>query len=328
MIYDVITFGSATFDIILYSKEFLVKKVKDKKFITGQGIFFPFPSKVNLEKIYFFTGGGGTNVAASLASQGFKVAYCGIVGKDLAGKEIISDLKKFRVETKFVFQTKAKPTNHSIVIVANKDRTCLVFRGASELLTKKLIPWSKLRAKWFYLAPLSGKLAFLFDDLVNFAKKNKIKVFANPGHSQLKLGLKRLKPILEKIDILLLNQEEASFLTKIPYQKEREIFKKIDEFVPGIFIMTKGREGAVVSDNKNLWRAKPKDVKVLDKTGAGDAFGSGFLAGILKKGDIEFALQMAIANASACLQKIGAKEGILRKGEKFEKVKIKKEKLK
>ena len=62
--------------------------------------------------------------------------------------------------------------------------------------------------------------------LVNFAKEHNIKVFANPGNSQLNLGMKALRPILNKIDILLLNQEEASLLTKVSYQKEKQVFKK------------------------------------------------------------------------------------------------------
>jgi len=63
---------------------------------------------------------------------------------------------------------------------------------------------------------------------------------------------------------------------------------------------------------------------VVDRTGAGDSFASGFVSGFLQKnGDIEYAIQLAIANSTACLTKLGAKNGLLEKGEDFNKVIIK-----
>ena len=129
-------------------------------------------------------------------------------------------------------------------------------------------------------------------------------------------------PILKKIDILLLNQEEASLLTGISYQKEKQIFKKLDELVPEIAIMTKGDRGAVVSGGNCLYRAGAPKVKVAEKTGAGDAFGSGFLASYIKNQNIEQALQLGIANSTSCIQKIGAKNGLLKKDQSFKKARV------
>jgi len=325
MKYDIITFGSATRDFFLKSPNF--KIVGEKKFITGKGLCLSLGSKIEVEDIYFSIGGGGTNTAVAFANQGFKVAYCGMLGKDVAGEEILEELKKFRVDTKFIVKTNSKPTNLSVILSSQgKERTILVYRGASSELLKKDIPWSHLKANWFYIAPLSGKLAKLFEVLVDFAKKNKIKVVANPGNSQLSLPKKTLEKILKKIDILILNQEEASLLTKIPYQKEKEIFKKIDAFCPGIAIMTKGLEGVVVSDGQYLYRADSLKVKVVDRTGAGDSFASGFLSGFIKsRGDIITSIQLGTANSASCLQKFGAKNGLLKSKEKWKKVKVEKE---
>ena len=324
--FDIITFGSATHDIFLQSKTF--KIIGEKKFITGKGLCLSLGQKIEIKDIYFSTGGGGTNTATTFASQGFKTAYCGLVGDDAAGEEVIKDLKKFKIDTRFVLKTKKKPTNLSVILSSDgQERTILVYRGASEELTKNKVPWSQLKAKWFYLAPLSGKLCGLFETLVDFAQKNKIKVMANPGNSQLNLPQQTLKRILKKIDILVLNQEEASLLTKISYQQEEEIFKKIDELSPGITIMTKGPAGVVVSDGNYLYQAEPLKVKVVDRTGAGDAFAAGFLSGLIQSGQIVYAIQLGIANSSACLQKIGAKNGLLKKNQKWSKVKVKIKKL-
>src|SRR3989344_3445955 len=96
--YDIITFGSAAQDINLKSKAFKVTK-DDKDSVTGEGICLALGSKIDVEDIKFNSGGGGTNTAATFAKQGFKTAFCGTVGDDIAGKEIIDELKKLKINT-------------------------------------------------------------------------------------------------------------------------------------------------------------------------------------------------------------------------------------
>ena len=168
------------------------------------------------------------------------------------------------------------------------------------------------KTKWFYLAPLAGKWLKIFPKIVDFAKKNKIKVMANPGHSQLKISTKKLYPLLKKIDILLLNLEEAKFLIRNFSLKSDKLIKEIRKIYPGILIITNGKERVfLVKDNK-IFSALPRKVKIVDKTGAGDAFGAGFLAEFIKTdGNLRKSLKFAILNSTSCLKKWGAKEGIL-----------------
>jgi fructokinase len=93
-----------------------------------------------------------------------------------------------------------------------------------------------------------------------------------------------------------------------------------------VIIITKGEEGAIVSDSQYLYRAPALNVKLVDATGAGDAFGSAFVAGMIKKENILWATQLAIANSSFCVTKLGAKAGLLKKGQKWPKVKVIREK--
>ena len=327
--YDVVTFGSACWDVFIKSKNISV--AKNKEFVSGEGICFNLGSKVEVDEIYFNSGGGGTNTAATFVNQGLKAAYVGKVGCDLAGQEIVKELNERKIDAQFVFKTKKKPTNYSVVLKTQKglDRTILVYRGASEFLTKNDINWAKLkRAKWFYLAPLSDNLAKETKNIVNFAVKNKIKIALNPSSEQLKLSQNALEEIISKIDILLLNQEEAAILTKIKYDEEKAIFKKLDNLCPGIAIMTKGPNGLVVSNGKTLFSAPGVRTRVIDNTGAGDALGSGFLAGFIKsKGEIEEGIKLGLANSISCIRSMGAKGGLLGKNDKLNKIKIKKKNL-
>jgi len=315
--FDIITFGSASRDLFLKSKNF--KTLRSNKFVTGQGICFNLGSKIYLDDLFFATGGGGTNTAATFAYQGFNTAYIGRVGKDTGGRAIKEELDKLRIKG-FVSEDKNKKTAYSIILsVSDKERTILVYEGACHYLEAKDIPFGQLKTKWFYIAGLSGESAKTLLPIINFAKKNKIRVALNPGAAQLSLGLGKLKNILNTVDVLILNQEEGAKLAGLPFEKEKEIFKKLDKYVKGIIVMTKGPKGVVVSDGKYVYSAGTfREKKYIDRTGAGDAFGSGFVSGLIRTNKVEEAIRLGSANGTAVVEELGAKNGLLTKS-RFEK---------
>lgn len=318
---DVITFGSATWDIFIRDEEILSDQ--DKKSPTGKRIYLPLGSKIEIDELRFSIGGGGTNALATFLSRGFKAAYCGSVGDDPIGEEIIADLKARGADVSLISKIKNKSSNLSLVLsVPGKDRTILAYRGASEELLVKDLLGKKTLAPYFYIAPLSGKLAESFAYIVDFAFENKIRVAVNLGQDQLKIPLNKLKKILSKTEILILNQEESSILTGIPYSKERDIFKEVSSFYSGIFVMTKGSRGVSVFDGQRRYEAGIIKSKIVDRTGAGDSFGSGFVSAIMDGQDVKTAIQFATANATSCLKEWGAKNGLIKKGEGYRKVKV------
>ncbi len=316
---DVATFGSATRDIFIRADSEILE---DESFLTGKGVCFPLGSKVNVQDIFFTTGGGGTNSAVTFSKQGFKTAYLGKTGDDSAGNDILKVLKEKGVSVEGIKKTKDHKTNFSVVLdVKNKDRTILVYRGAAEEISFQDLP-KKIKAKWFYLAPFTGKSLDAFYQIIKTAKDKDIKTAVNPSESQLKD--KRFKDYLKMIDVLIVNQEEAAIFTGIDYDKEEQIFEKIDLIFDGIFVMTKGPQGLTVSDNENIFRvfSTPKK-KVVDRTGAGDSFGSGFVSGLISGKSIEEAIGLGIGNATGCLGEKGAKNGLLEKGDSYEKMDVK-----
>lgn len=326
--YDIITFGSAAQDIHIKSRDFKVLE-GENNFATGRGICLTLGSKIEIEDVVFSTGGGGTNTAATFVKQGLRTAFCGAIGADFAGFNIVRDLKNRGIDVRFVVKKKEKQTNTSVVISGEgQDRTILVYRGASDVMEVGDIPLRKIKkTKWFYLAPITGLLCDNFGEIVGFARENKIKVAVNPSKQQLAMPEAKLKDILQNVDILFLNQEEASFLTKVSFGDEQEIFKKIDLICPGIAVMTRGGQGVVVSDGKFLYSALPDpNRKIADTTGAGDSFASGFLSDYIRhNGDIEKAIQLGLANSEANLAEVGAKSGLLDRDAKFERAKVTKE---
>lgn len=305
--YDIVTFGSATWDIYLSPEKMEI--ISSKDFVSGKAVAFNLGSKINLKKTCFNIGGGGVNTAFTFKRQGFKVAYLGCVGTDVLGEDIIAKLKEQKIETKLIQKTKKATTNCSVIFNhKGQDRTILNYRGASEQLAKTSLP----KAEWYYLAPLSGKIAKLTQEIIDSAKAQGIRVAFNPGNSQLSLPKKVLMKLIKKVDVLILNQEEAAFLTGNEFKKELKIIKDLKEIHTGIVVMTKGDKGVVVINEKDEVVNKViKPIKAVDKTGAGDAFGSGFVSGLIKYNNLEKAINLGLKNSASCIKKEGSTNGLL-----------------
>ncbi|KKT24581.1 MAG: PfkB family kinase, nonfunctional [Parcubacteria group bacterium GW2011_GWA2_43_9b] len=327
--FDVVTFGSATRDIFVRSRE--LKIIDSREFATGKALAMEAGGKIYIEELFFATGGGGTNCAVTFALQGLKTVYVGLIGNDPGGLEIFRELNDLGGDCNFIKTTaKAKTADSIILSVPDKERSILVYEGASHLLSLADIPFEQLKqSKWFYLSGLAGESAETFEPIINFAADNKIKLAVNPGRDQLTRDLNILKKLLNKIDILLVNQEEASLITGVDYKNESELFRKFDELVSGIAVMSKGKEGVAVSDGQNIYRAGIPESGYVDRTGSGDAFGAGLVSVIIRNDQIPEAIQLGTANATATIQKLGAKKGLLKKGDfgPWEKVQVKIEKL-
>jgi len=311
--FDVITIGSATRDVFFKAEDFEVRKHADSP--TGVELCFPLGSKIEIKEVVFATGGGGTNTAVTFARQGLKTACVGVVADDFNGHEILDELKREGIEPIFHIFDEGHTAYSVIIALPDASRTILSYKGEGQNFDISKIDFDKLESKWIYIDSLGGHLELL-EAIVNHARKNNIKLAFNPGGKILALGLEKLKPFLKYINVYTTNQEEASLLSGIDYKKEEEIFKFMDEIIDGVFVMTKGPEGVVVSDGKNIYSAGTPDSPRVERTGAGDAFGSGFVAGYIQKnGDIEFAIQLATANASSVVTKFGSKAGILKRGD-------------
>lgn len=309
--FDIVSIGSATRDVLINADNF--KSLDMADFSTGKAICFPLGSKIEVKKIVFTSGGGGTNAAVTFARQGLATACVGVTGNDLNGQEVLSELAKESVETKYFQKHDDDFTAYSVILVDSLgERTILSYKGEGQHFDVTKIDFDQLQTKWMFLDSLGGHYELL-EKAVNWAVANNVKLATNPGGKELAHGLEKLKPLLENFTIVIMNQEEAAGLTGIDYKKEEEVFKFMDEIIGGIFVMTKGPEGVVVSDGQSVYRAGVPDSPIVERTGAGDAFASGFVTEYVRSGDITKAIQFATANASSVVTQYGGKAGILKK---------------
>src|SRR3989344_2961177 len=309
--YDIVAIGSATRDIFINADSFESIDISD--FSIGKGLCFPLGSKIEIKKIVFTSGGGGTNSALTFARQGLSTACVGVIGNDLNGQEVLNELVKEGIETKYFQKHEDDFTAYSVILVDSLgERTILSYKGEGQHFDVNKIDFGQLQTKWLFLDSLGGHYDLL-DKAISWAIANNVKIATNPGGKELDHGLEKLKQLLKNLSIVIMNQEEASRLTGIDYNKEEDIFKLMDKIVGSIFVMTKGPEGVVVSDGKNIYRAGIPNSPIVERTGAGDAFSSGFISEYIHSGDISKAIQFATANASSVVTQYGAKAGILKK---------------
>ena len=327
--FDIVTIGSATRDGFFKDIDFL--PVEGKCFMTNQGICLPLGAKMQVPQVYFLTGGSATNTAVSFARQGLKTTVISRIGNDVSGETIIRELKKEKINTDFIQRDKLSPTAYSVIfLMPCGERTILSYKGCAEKLSFKEIPWNKIKTQWICIGSL-GKEKNILKKIIEFAISKNIKLAINPGWQEL-IWLKEHPKWIDKFEIFICNQEEAAYFTDIPYTKEKHIFKKLDDLVKGVVVMTKGKNGSVISNGENIWKAGVFHQKAIDATGAGDAFTSGFISVFIRNKKInnkviEEAIRVGNANATSVIEHIGTKQGILYKKDlkkrKFQNLEIK-----
>jgi sugar/nucleoside kinase (ribokinase family) len=185
----------------------------------------------------------------------------------------------------------------------------LTYRGASTHYDIKNFDIKKVDADWLYLSSMAGSMDVL-ETIFTTAKKMNIKIFFNPGKNELK-KISKLKALLEDVDVLSVNKEEAQLI--VDGDTLNELIHRLKHLVP-VAIISDDANGVIVSDGKTIVRAGMyEDVKVIDRTGAGDAFGSGFMSYYAKGKSLKDSIVFGSANSTSVVTMIGAKVGILHK---------------
>jgi ribokinase len=303
----VVCIGKATQDVFLKDEEFDPHK-EGKVLYTH----LPLGAKLDIDDLEFATGGNATNVAVTFARQGLRSEYVWTLGYDPASETVLKDLDKEGVETRHVVQKDKYQAGYSTILIAtNGERTILNYKGTSTGTHGADLDLSTLAdADWVYPTALATGGVDLLRKIVDEADEQNVKVMLNPAGSELAEPAK-LKGLLESIAVLCLNKEEAQML--VEGQTSEELVRHLLHYVP-VVIVSDGPRGVMASDGKTIIKAGMyEDVKVLDRTGAGDAFASGFLSQWILGKSLKDAVLFASANSTSVVAKVGAKAGILHK---------------
>lgn len=308
--YDIITIGNATRDIFLQNPHYPVLRNIPRQ---GETSFvLPIGAKIDIPTLVFATGGGASNAAATFANFGYRVAFLGKTGKDRRGEYVIEDMRERGIDTSLVYRDPTEPTAYSVILTApHYGRTVLTHRSSSAALKKHFLPLEWQQAQWLYVTSLGGNVSLL-RWILGVARKNRSAIMCNPGAPELRKR-SMLLPILAQIAVVLLNREEGNQLAGTRGLGCGSVARRLAKLLPSIIVITDGKKGAVARAGQQLFQSGTHAVThAVEWTGAGDAFGSGFLTGLLQtKGDVRAALHYGTANAESVLTEIGAKNGLL-----------------
>lgn len=318
---EIICVGSVSKDIFFPTDEGII--IETPEDVTSKRkMAFELGGKYRVADRYEAVGGVAANVAHGLTRLGHR-AYCySKRGNDEVGKWLISEFKREKVPTELLFVDKEAKTDLSAIVVLtqNGERTIFHNRDANEKL--EIIDDKFSAAKWVFVSALNGSWQESLKKILALKEQYGFSLALNPGQHNIKENADSVFQALAQADLLILNKDEAIELllkTRKDISSEHlddEVFllSALKQSGVGRIGMTDGKRGAWSFDGKECWYCPIHIANgVVDSTGAGDSFGSGFFAAILEGKPIDQALCYGIANSGSVIGAYGAIAGLLSK---------------
>jgi ribokinase len=298
MRFDIISLGSAVVDVFVHTD------VHE----TSKEMCYPLGGKILIKELKFDIGGGGTNTAVAFSRLGLKTGCICNVGDDENGERVINVLKKDKV----IFlgkKDKKVMTGYSVILDSKGgERTILTYKGANN--TIKFNDVKNIDTKWIYYTALLEESFNTQRKLARILFDKGVKIAYNP--SSYIINNEPISDILKYTKVLILNKEEAELLKK-RYKLSGETITALHKLGPNIVVITDKDNPAIFTDNKSLYSISPhKNLKVVERTGAGDAFASGFVAGQVVGYSIQKSLELALKESEAVIQFRGAKNNLIK----------------
>ncbi|HAT03544.1 MAG TPA: hypothetical protein DCS29_02080 [Candidatus Magasanikbacteria bacterium] len=304
--FDIITIGDSTIDTFLILDDGAkgCTLTKDKKLVC-----FNYAQKIPIRHTAQSIGGNAANVAVGIQKLGRRSTIITELGDDINGHTIKYELEQTGVDTAYVKLIKNKETRYSIVLNYCSERTILSYHAPRNYTLPRLP-----QTKWIYYTSLGKTFEQIQTKIEAYLVKNpSTKLAVNPGSYQLsEEGIHHIKKLLPKIDILFVNKEEAEKLVGGGNNIKNLIASIIKTGVKHA-VITDSLKGSYTFDQGTYYAMTPYPIVAKAKTGAGDAYTSGFLAATMYGKSIPEAMQWGTANAGGVIQEFGAQKGLLSK---------------
>jgi sugar/nucleoside kinase (ribokinase family) len=256
--------------------------------------------------------GNAANAAVNFSRLGLNSGLVSNVGGDSAGRDIIHTLDLADVDTRFVRINPKKVSNYHYVLWYKEERTILIKHEEYDY------KWPHLRKhempKWVYFSSISEHALGYHDEVIESLNRHpEIKLAFQPGTFQMEAGVERLRHVYERSELVALNREEAVYVTGGNYDDLHDLFNRLHDLGPRIVLISDGPSGSYASDGENRFKMPiyPDPKPPVERTGAGDAFTSTFVAAIIKGNTVDGALQWAPISSMNVVQHVGAQAGLL-----------------
>lgn len=254
-------------------------------------------------------GGSAANTIVGLARLGCKVGFIGKVADDREGRMLLNDFRREGVDTSGITIAKRGRSGTVMGFVDEKgERALYVDPGVNDTIEfKETNKEYAFKIKFLHLTSFIGEKPFQAQKkLIKTLPKN-VKISLDPGELYARKGA-TLEPIIKKTFVLMPNAKELELLTgTADYKKGAEILCRNDVQTVAVKL---GSKGCYITDRKESHLIEASKVKVVDTTGAGDAFCAGFLYGLISGKSLYECGRIGNFVASRCIMKMGARTGL------------------
>lgn len=308
--FDLISIGDSTVDVFLEvdtSDATAVCSVDKEKCL----VCFGFGAKVPVRRMTRVSGvGNAANCAIGSSRLGLTVAIYTVIGSDQDSFEIKEVLEEEGVDTSFVVMENGSRSNFSAVVTYDGERTIFVYHEPRKYDLPDLPG-----ARWVYFTSTGDGTELLCGQIVDYLKKHDAKLGFNPGSYHVRDGLDKLRAILAICDVVFLNREEAHMLVGGDIGDVGGLISSLKETGPRVVVVTDGSGGSFASfDGREVLHVGVPSVEVVERTGAGDAYSTGFLSSFMQEEDLPRAMMWGTLNSSSVIGYVGAREGLLTRG--------------
>lgn len=319
---DVLTIGDALIDIFLLLKpdgeDFRIDKKEDE-------ICLRLGAKIPVDHSAMSLGGDAVNVAVGIKRLGLRAGIMAETGDDDLSEKIVKELTSERVNIDSLKETKDTPSAFSVVVSAGQDRTIF----SHHVLREHDFSFDNLSTEWIYLTSMGEKWREAYRKTIDFVKKNHVKLGFSPGSHQLHHDSESFRDVLAITDILFVNREEGeriaygrSFDADEKRESVEKLLKDLRRLGPKIVSVTDGPKGSYSMDaQEKVYTEGILETRVVEKTGVGDAYAAGFLAGIIHGKKIETVMKWGATNSASVMEHIGAVKGLLTNGQMAQRLK-------
>ncbi len=306
--FSVLTVGDCTIDIFLNIHE---ENAHCKLNKTDSNLCISYGEKIQVDPSEFLLGGIACNVTVGLSRLGIHTSFYAEIGDDEFSQKITNTLLQENIDVSHITKTPHSKSSFAIGINFQAERTLFV----SHVNRKHSFNLEDVSSPFVFLAGLGEEWKGAYANVLEYVKKHNAKLALSLGSQQLQEGYESIAQTLKNTYLLFLNKEEAIRLVNNKTSDISELLKALQEYGPSIVVITDGKNGSYNIDEQKIIRSeKIQEVQVIEKTGAGDAYASGFLAAIIQGKSIEEAMQWGSINAASVIGKIGAQAGLLTKG--------------
>lgn len=310
---DAISIGDMTQDVFLWVSEAEVNCDIDK---TNCKLSINYAEKSKVDRLERALGGNACNNAVSLARLGKKAAYFGICGTDDASQVAVSEIKNEGVDISLTQMVDGKRINYATVIIFKGERTELVYHDQHEYIMPLDLP----AANYLYISSVGQDYKNFYPQVINYLDRTKANLVFNPSSHELRQPIATYEPLLRASFILVANKEEVEKILGFPKgtQDIKMLLTGWRKFGNKYAVLTDGTNGSYCFDGNKYYSLglfEPFQQKMIQQTGAGDAFAGGFMAAVMNGLSTPDAMRWGTINAGSVVTKVGAQAGLLRSEE-------------